>query len=194
MSGSRRAALAAAVVLVGVGPALAQQDDPHAACAAVGYVPPEVLERPVELRAGTGNAHEEVTTVSPEAQALYDQALNYLHGYVWIEAARSFRQALRVDPALAMAWVGLSRAYSGLEAPEEARRAVVEAKALSSRASAREQRRIDLRAKQLDAMSQPGDAAAHAAYKKAIDEALAQDIGDVELSPPCPTTARLITT
>jgi tetratricopeptide (TPR) repeat protein len=185
MNGSRRAALAAAVVFVvflgvGVGSALAQQDE-HARCAVVGYVPPEILERPVTLRSGAGNAHEEVTTASPEAQAFYDQALNYLHGYVWIEAARSFRQALRADPALAMAWIGLSRAYSGLDAPEEARRAVTQAEALASRASPREQRRIVLRAKQLEAMSQPSDSAAHAAYKKALDEALAKDIADVEL-------------
>ena len=32
---------------------------------------------------------------SPEAQRFYDQGLAYLHNYVWIEAARSFHQALR---------------------------------------------------------------------------------------------------
>src|SRR5262245_44910849 len=95
-------------------------DDPHAACAAMGWVPREILERPVTLRAGVGNAHEAVTTPSKEAQAFYDQGLNYLHGYVWIEAARSFHQALRHDPDLAMAYLGLSRVYSGLDAPEEA--------------------------------------------------------------------------
>src|SRR5262245_9117218 len=85
------------------------QDDPHASCTAVGWAPRELLERPVALRPGLGNNHEVVTTSSPQAQAFYDQGLNYLHGYVWIEAARSFRQALRHDPNLAMAYVGLSR-------------------------------------------------------------------------------------
>jgi tetratricopeptide (TPR) repeat protein len=147
----------------------------------MGWVPAEILERPVALRAGTGNAHEQVTTSSQQAQALYDQGLNYLHGYVWIEAARSFRAALRADPGLAMAWVGLSRVYSGLDDPAHAGQAIETARALSSRASPREQRRVALRSTQLEAMADVADAAKHAAYKKAIDEALALDVADAEL-------------
>jgi tetratricopeptide (TPR) repeat protein len=135
----------------------------------------------VPIRPGTGNAHERVTTSSPEAQALYDQGLNYLHGYVWIEAARSFRQALRADAGLAMAWIGLSRVYSGLDDPEQASRALEKAEALASKASPREQRRVALRARQLEAMADIADAAKHAAYKKSIDDALAVDVADAEL-------------
>lgn len=157
------------------------QDDPHAACAAAGWVPRAILERPLPLRSGTGNAHEKVTTASAEAQAFYDQGLNYLHGYVWIEAGRSFRQALRLDPSMAMAWIGLSRVYSGLDDPEEARQALAQAQALAAKASPREQRRVALRAAQLEAMADVADEAKHLAYKKAIDAALAADVGDAEL-------------
>ena len=80
-----------------------------------------------------------------------------------------------------MAWVGLSFVYSGLEDPEQARRAVGQAETLATAASAREKRRIALRAKQLEAMADPGDTARHAAYKKALDDALAIDFEDVEL-------------
>jgi tetratricopeptide (TPR) repeat protein len=156
-------------------------EDPHANCARMGWVPGEILERRLELRPGTGNAHEALTSSSKEAQAFYDQGLNYLHGYVWIEAARSFRQALRADPKLALAWVGLSRVYSGLDDPEHARQALKEAEALADQASPREQRRVALRAKQLEAMADPDDASKLTAYKKAIDEALAADIGEAEL-------------
>ena len=157
-------------------------DDPHAACAApAGWVPRAMLSRPLPLREGTGNAREEVTAASPEARAFYIQGLNYLHGYVWIEAARSFNQALRLDPSLAMAYVGLSRVYSGLEAPADAERALAEAKALAAKVTPREQRRIAVRAAQLHAMADLGDASRHLAYKKAIDDALAIDIDDVEL-------------
>ena len=159
----------------------AAQDDPHATCARMGWVPREILERPVTLREGTGNAKESLSTSSPEAQAFYNQGLNYLHGYVWVEAARSFHQALRADPKLAMAWVGLSFVYSGLDDPEQARRAIAQAEAVAAAASPREKRRIALRAKQLEAMADPGDAARHAAYKKALDDALALDFEDVEL-------------
>ena len=177
---SLRATVSAAV-LCAAAVSAAAQDDPHAQCAVMGWVPQEILERPVPLRSGIGNAHEAVTTSSAEAQAFYDQGMNYLHGYVWIEAARSFRQALRLDPKLAMAWVGLSRVYSGLDDPEQARRALAQAEALAAGASPREQRRIALRAKQLEAMATPDDAARHAAYKKAIDDALAIDIADASL-------------
>jgi len=161
--------------------AAAAQEDPHAGCAAMGWVPREVLERPVGRRTGTGNAHDPVTTSSADAQALYDQGLDYLHGYVWIEAARSFRQALRLDPGLAMAWVGLSRVYSGLDDPGAARKALGQAQALAAAASPREQRRIALRAGQLEAMADLADPSKHAAYKRSIDEALAQDIADPAL-------------
>ena len=157
------------------------QGDAHAGCATAGWVPRQILDRPVPIRPGVGNAHEGVTTSSKEAQAFYDQGLNYLHGYVWIEAARSFTQALRHDPDLAMAYVGLSRVYSGVDAPDEARAALVKAQALAAKASARERRRIELRAAQLAALADLSDAARHAAYKKAIDDALAADIDDVEL-------------
>ena len=85
---------ALALILLAAAASGAGQDDPHAACGSSGWVPRSVLDRPVERRQGTGNAHEAVTTVSAEAQAFCDQGLDYLHGYVWIEAGRSFRKAL----------------------------------------------------------------------------------------------------
>ncbi|HZM51078.1 MAG TPA: hypothetical protein VFE68_11315, partial [Vicinamibacteria bacterium] len=103
------------------------------------------------------------------------------HGYVWIEAARSFNQALRIDPSLAMAYVGLSRVYSGLEAPADAERALAEAQARAAKVTPREQRRIAVRAAQLYAMADLADVSRHVAYKKALDDALAADMNDVEL-------------
>ena len=179
----RRAAAAAALALaLGLSsPIATAQDDPHAACAAVGWVPREVLQRPVGLREAVGPLHDAVTASSKEAQALYDQGVAYLHSYVWIEAARSFNQSLRADPRLAMAYLGLSRVYSGLEDPVAARAALDEAQARAAGASPREQRRIELRRKQLDAMEDTASAEKHLAYKKALDDALAADMDDPEL-------------
>ena len=160
--------------------AASAQDDPHAACGGAGWVPREILERPVALRSGAGNAHELVTTSSADAQVFYDQGLNYLHGYVWIEAARSFRQALRLDPDLAMAWVGLSRVYSGLDDAARARAALLEAKRLAPKASAGERLRVALRAQQLDAMDDVWNPTKHHEYKQAIDAALAAHPKDAE--------------
>jgi tetratricopeptide (TPR) repeat protein len=178
---SRRPAALAALALGLSCPLATAQDDPHAACAAVGWVPRAVLERPVALRTGIGRTHEAVTTQSPEAQAFHDQGLAYLHSYVWIEAARSFNQALRLDPKTALAWVGLSRAYSGLEDGPAARAALEKARAVSSGVSEKERRKVALRALQLDAIDDLQNPARHAEYKRALDEALARDFDDVEL-------------
>jgi hypothetical protein len=58
------------------------QHQAHEAHETVGWVPREILERPILLRGDIGNVHEKVTTSSPEAQAFYDQGLNYLSSYV----------------------------------------------------------------------------------------------------------------
>jgi hypothetical protein len=54
-----------------------------------------LLERPTVLKNNVGQVHQKITTPSAQAQAFYDQGLTYLHHYVWIEAARSFHEALR---------------------------------------------------------------------------------------------------
>ena len=74
-------------------------------------IPSEILVRPIDVRTGIGQAHDAIEGISPEAQTYYDQGLSYLHNYVWIEAARSFNQALRLDSHLALAYVGLSVAH-----------------------------------------------------------------------------------
>ncbi len=179
---SRLFCVLALSLLAGGGPGAFAQEDPHAACAAPpSYVPAELLEREVPLRKGVGNSSDRVTTKSAEAQAFYDQGLNYLESYVWIEASRSFRQALRHDPELAMAWLGLSYVHSGLESPEGASQFFEKAKALSASASDYERRRIDIREKQLAAIADIKDASRFLAYKKAIDDALAKDLDNANL-------------
>lgn len=162
----------------------------------IPVVPQALLERPVTLRTGIGRAHDGVSTKSAEAQGFYDQGLAYLHSYVWIEAARSFHQALRLDPGLALAHVGLSYAYIELNKPTEARQAIERAKALASGnpstfapgATAdkkglppHERHHIDARALQMAAEEAPRDTAKLAAYRKALDTALAAFPDDVEL-------------
>ncbi len=38
-----------------------------------------------------------------------------MHSFVWIQAARSFHQALRLDPNFVMAYLGLTETYIGLQ-------------------------------------------------------------------------------
>jgi tetratricopeptide (TPR) repeat protein len=143
-------------------------------------VPDELLARPIPLRDGIGRAHDSVTTSSKDAQAFYDQGLAYLHSYVWIEAARSFNQALRLDPRLAMADVGLSYAYVELNAPAKAKDAIDRARALEPAISDHERRHIAARALQMAAESSPADAAKLAAYRAELDRAVQSFPDDAE--------------
>jgi tetratricopeptide (TPR) repeat protein len=173
--------LIALLPFFGPQPCPAQTASHNHAEAPAGTFPVEMLERPLPLRTGIGAVYEAVTTSSKEAQAFYNQGLAYLHSYVWIEAARSFNQALRLDPKLAMSYIGLSRAFSGLNAHAAARAALERARLLAPGASERERRLIGIRAKQLDAIADIGSVEKHFQYKKAIDDALAVDPKDVEL-------------
>ena len=144
-------------------------------------IPMEFVERPVSQRTGIGIAHDSATTTSKEAQALYDQGLAYLHSYVWIEAARSFNGALKIDPKLALAHVGLSLAYVELSRPAEANRAIEAARAMSASLPDHDRRHVEARALQMAAEDAPGDAAKLAGYRKALEAALAAHPKDVEL-------------
>lgn len=140
--------------------------------AKIGWVPQEILERPVTLRQGVGTVHDPVTTSSPEAQAFYDQGVAYLHSFVPIEAVRSFNQALRLDPALAMAYVGLTDAYLSLQAVPSAHSAFEKAQSLSSNVTGREKARIAIWARRLDYLDSGGNIQKYLAYRQAIAQAL----------------------
>jgi tetratricopeptide (TPR) repeat protein len=140
-----------------------------------------VATRPVSLRVGIGAAHDAIGTMSKDAQAMYDQGLAYLHSYVWLEAARSFHQALRTDPNLAIAYARLSLIYTELNAPAAARDALERAKALASRATPHDRRHVDLDLLRSAAEASPQDASKLAAYRSALDEALAAFPDDEEV-------------
>ena len=156
---------------------LAEQHAAHV----VPSIPQALLERSVPIRTGLGVAHDDAGTKSADAQAFYDQGLAYLHSFVWIEAARSFHQALRHDANLALAHVGLSYAYIELSKPAQAKQAIAAAQALAAKAGEHERRHIEARALQMAAEDAPRDAARLAAYRKSLDDAIAAFPNDVEL-------------
>lgn len=142
-------------------------------------VPADLLTRPISLRSDVGRAHDAVSTRSPEGQQFYDQGLSYLHNYVWIEAARSFNQALSLDPALTLAYVGISLASTALNQRAAARSALDRARSLGA-LSDHERHHLLIRERQMAAEDDPGDAGKMALYRKALDEGVAQFPRDVE--------------
>ncbi len=53
-----------------------------------------------------GDYHFEITTSSPEAQNYFDQGIRLVYAFNHAEAHRSFREAARLDPEMAMAYWG----------------------------------------------------------------------------------------
>jgi len=169
--------VAALLLLFGASRAVGQHAD-HQPADSIGWAPKELLERPLPLREGVGKLHEEVTTKSSEAQAYYDQGLAYLHSFVWIEAARSFNQAQRLDPSLAMAYVGLSDAYVGLLDFPSAAAQVEKAEALADKVSEGERTRIHLRSLQMAYLQDSSDMKKYFAYRQALNDAISLDAND----------------
>ncbi len=159
------------ILTLGTAPVLAQHQG-HDEHAVVGWIPQNILERPVSLRHDIGNLHEKVSTSSAEAQAFYDQGINYFSSYVWIEAARSFHQALRRDATLAAAHVGLCDVYVQLQDIPAARAAIDKARSLSEKVTDEEKRRIEIREKQIEFLEDKQDVDKFVAYRKAIYDAL----------------------
>jgi tetratricopeptide (TPR) repeat protein len=144
----------------------------------IGWVPQELLQRPVPLRQGVGAVHWNVTTIAPQAQAFCDQGLAYLHSFEWIEAARSFHQALRLDPRIAMAYVGLSDAYLGLSDSAAAHAALLQAESLKETATEAERRKIEIRSLLLSWLDSSGNMQKYFAYRKAVSDAITSEPND----------------
>jgi tetratricopeptide (TPR) repeat protein len=151
----------------------------HAASEQTSPTIDALARRPVALRNGIGAAHDDVAPTSKQAQAFYDQGLAYLHSFVWLEAARSFNQALALDPKLALAHAGLTIAYTELNQPAAARAALDRAKALAS--TDHDRAHVDARALQMAAESTPLDTTQLVGYRTALDRALATYPQDEEL-------------
>ena len=142
----------------------------------------EVMERTMALLDTVGRLHQKVTTSSSQAQAYYDQGLALLHSYVWVDAARSFHEALRRDPELAMAELGLAKAYANADAWAQAFEHLKIATNLAARGktSAKEGKWITLCQVQFNAIFALADdrSQKHQIYKDQIAELIAMDPDD----------------
>jgi len=74
---------------------------------------PQTARSPIDgrqapLLEGLGDHRHPVATRSPLAQRYFDQGLILAYGFNHAEAARSFREAARLDPECAMCWWGLA--------------------------------------------------------------------------------------
>ena len=92
------------------------------------------------LMNGLGRVHFPVTTEDPLAQKFITQGVAQLHGFWYLEAERSFRQAAAIDPNCAMAYWGMALANKSNE--KRSKGFIAEAVERKDSASPREQKYI----------------------------------------------------
>src|SRR3954468_24383683 len=69
---------------------------------------PAAATAPAKLIPGLGDVHHPVSTQNKQAQEFFDQGMKLIFGFNHEEARRSFQQAAKLDPNLAMAWWGVA--------------------------------------------------------------------------------------
>ncbi|BAC90302.1 tetratricopeptide repeat protein [Gloeobacter violaceus] len=107
-------------------------------------------------------AHLPVSTRKPEAQQAFDRGMTLIYAFAHQEAEKSFKQAARLDPQLAMAHWGVSLANSSYinrpptaEQEKAAYRAIRKAQTLAGYASEKEQAYIAALARRHSAGANP---------------------------------------
>ena len=113
---------------------------------------------------GLGNLHHPVTTKSPLAQRYFDQGLTFIYVFNHDEATGSFKEAVRRDPEMAMAYWGIALSLGpNINQPEDTDRgkaayeAIKKAQSLESNASKEERAYIDALAKRYAADGKMND-------------------------------------
>lgn len=130
---------------------------------------------PATLDAGLGDINHPVTTNNPEAQKFFNQGLAYMYAFNHEEAVKSFKQAIQLDPDIAMAYWGIALAMgSNYNVPAdgpallEAYRNLQKAIALEPKASDNERAYIDALSKRYSADIQVDQHKLAVDYKNAM--------------------------
>lgn len=115
---------------------------------------PTQQKQPEPLFEGLGSLHHPVTTNSLEAQKYFDQGLTLVYAFNHDEAQRSFEEAVKIDPSMAMGWWGIALATGpNINLPEDTDRgkvafnAIQKAVSLESKVTPEERALIDALAK-----------------------------------------------
>ena len=147
----------------------------------------KAMQPTATLFTGMGTHHHAITTKSPQAQKYFDQGLVLAYGFNHAEAARSFRQAIKLDPDCAMCNWGLAyvlgpniNAKMEDDAVPESYAAVEQAKKLADNSTKLEQAYISAIAKRYTDQPLADRSALDAAYAEAMAEVTQQFPDDLD--------------
>ena len=156
-------------------------------CAAAAARAETADGRAAPLLDGMGGHHFPVSTEVALAQRYFDQGMVLAYGFNHAEAARSFREASRLDPECAMCYWGAAlvlgpniNAAMDLEGVPEAWAAVEKARALAAGATPREKALIDALARRYAPEPPEDRASLDAAYADAMREVSGRFPDDAE--------------
>ena len=88
------------------------------------------------LMKGMPNVNFPITAKNSDAQKFFNQGIGQMHGYWYLEAARSFRKVVELDPAGPMGYWGLALAY--IENESKSKEFIAKATERESKAGERE--------------------------------------------------------
>ena len=164
-----------AILICGL--ALAQQHSGHDQPAA----------KPAVLMTGLSDLHHPVSTTNPEAQQFFDQGLRLIYAFNHEEAARSFQQAAKLDPKLAMAYWGMAEAvgpnYNDPADPDrykQAHEAIAKAGELAANAAPNEKAYIAAMALRFPADPKADHRLAAERYRNAMGDLVKQFPDDLD--------------
>ncbi|MFT4025161.1 MAG: hypothetical protein QM664_15410, partial [Flavihumibacter sp.] len=96
-------------------------------CFVPAYVPENFLVSDISQKTGIGRVDYPISTGSSEAQDYFNQGMAFFYNFEYVQAARSFHKARRLDSTAAMICVGLSGCYDALSDSNTARNYAAEA-------------------------------------------------------------------
>jgi len=131
------------------------------------------------LMGTTSNIHFPISTKNDLVQKFFDQGVGQLHGFWYLEAERSFRQAAMIEPECAMSYWGMAMANaSGRQNSKRAKEFIKKAVQYKENASEREGMYIDSLSESLNSSKNRKDKSL--AILEAHDAILAKYPDDIE--------------
>ncbi len=147
----------------------------------------KAIQATAPLFTGMGDHHHSITTKSAQAQRYFDQGLILAYGFNHAEAARSFRQAIQLDPDCAMCHWGLAyvlgpniNAKMEDDAIPESYAAMQQALQLAKNSSKSEQAYISALAKRYTNKPLEDRSSLDLAYAEAMEQVTQQDPDDLD--------------
>lgn len=143
---------------------------------------------PITLKTGLGPIHYKVSTKNETAQKFFDQGLALTFGFHHNQAIRSFEEAARLDPSLAMAQWGIAYAMGpninmpiDADTNKQCYAIAKKAASLKGTASPNERALIDALLKRYSDEEKPDLQALNVAYANAMKEVAKMYLDDLDI-------------